>query len=79
MECRGEVEDGEGEGEGMGVGVVVDPVEHADYAWVTEEEVMRGVMKERDGDGERGLAFTFEEQKEFILRAFELRRGGEGA
>ena len=57
--------------------MVVDPVEHADYAWVTEEEVVSGRMKREDREME--LEFTFEEQREVILRAFELRRGGEEA
>lgn len=48
--------------------VKLDPDEHQDYVWATEEEIKRGIT------GNRVLAFTSPEQLQVILEAFEMRR-----
>lgn len=55
-----------GEGE---MKVEIDPEEHDDFVWATEEEVRA------DRCGERVFEWTSEHQKLDILRAFEIARG----
>ncbi|KAL2875091.1 hypothetical protein SGCOL_009662 [Colletotrichum sp. CLE4] len=49
--------------------VEIDPEEHEDFVWATEEEVRA------DRCGERVFEWTSEHQKMDILRAFEIARG----
>ncbi|KAK1726085.1 NUDIX hydrolase domain-like protein [Colletotrichum acutatum] len=56
--------DGGGEAE-----VEIDPEEHDDFVWATEEEVRA------DRCGERVFEWTSEHQKLDVLRAFEITRG----
>ncbi|KXH35114.1 NUDIX domain-containing protein [Colletotrichum simmondsii] len=49
--------------------VEIDPEEHDDFVWATEEEVRA------DRCGERVFEWTSEHQKLDILRAFEIARG----
>lgn len=60
--------------------VNLDPNEHQDYVWATEEEC-RAKLVERsaEGKGSTELLFTTAAQKAAIMRAFEIRRkdGGE--
>ncbi|KAK1533953.1 NUDIX domain-containing protein [Colletotrichum paranaense] len=51
------------------VKVEIDPEEHDDFVWATEEEVRA------DRCGERVFEWTSEHQKLDILRAFEIARG----
>ncbi|EXF76778.1 NUDIX domain-containing protein [Colletotrichum fioriniae PJ7] len=51
--------------------VEIDPEEHEDFVWATEEEVRA------DRCGERVFEWTSEHQKLDVLRAFEIARGGE--
>ena len=55
--------------------VRVDPEEHQDYLWVTEEEVRAGKV------GERSFTITNRQMQALILEGFRLRRveGGETA
>lgn len=48
--------------------VKLDPEEHQDYVWATEEEVLAGKA------GDVVLDFTTAEQKAIILEAFKARR-----
>lgn len=48
--------------------VKLDPTEHQDHVWATEEEVQRELV-----DG-RKTSFTSKQQKHVVLQAFELRR-----
>ncbi|KAI0025303.1 NUDIX hydrolase domain-like protein [Xylariomycetidae sp. FL0641] len=50
--------------------VKLDPREHCDYAWATEEEVRAGVAA-----GGRALEWTGDRQKETVLTAFRLIKG----
>ncbi|ORY60053.1 NUDIX hydrolase domain-like protein [Pseudomassariella vexata] len=50
--------------------VKLDPTEHGDFTWVTEEEVKEGRK------GWRVFSWISEEQKQTILDAFELLREG---
>jgi len=49
--------------------VIVDPKEHADHVWVTEEEVRQKKVQEEGG---MSLEFTTQAQWEVILTAFKL-------
>jgi 8-oxo-dGTP pyrophosphatase MutT (NUDIX family) len=49
-------------------GVSLDPNEHQDFVWATEEEVRRGVV------GERRIEVSNFQMKRLILEAFRLRR-----
>ena len=51
----------------------VDPKEHQDYVWATEEEV-RTRKAVREGKGETELRFTSKEQEMIVLEAFEVKR-----
>ncbi|KAF2481003.1 NUDIX hydrolase domain-like protein [Neohortaea acidophila] len=53
--------------------VVLDPNEHQDYFWATEEEI-RGQRS-----GERGLTITKDTVVALILEAFRMRRKRSGA
>lgn len=59
--------------------VRLDPNEHQDYVWATEEEC-RAKLVERaaEGRGPTELVFTTAAQEEAIMRAFEARRQGSG-
>lgn len=59
--------------------VKLDPEEHQDYVWATEEEC-RAKLVERsaEGKGPTELVFTTAAQKAAIMRAFEIRRKGSG-
>lgn len=48
--------------------VKLDPEEHQDFVWATEEEIQRGIASDRS------LSFTSQEQLQVILDAFEMRR-----
>ncbi|RYP92283.1 hypothetical protein DL770_001596 [Monosporascus sp. CRB-9-2] len=50
--------------------VRLDPAEHVAFLWVTEEEARRG----RHGDV--ALEFTTPRQREVVLEAFKMMRGG---
>lgn len=59
--------------------VKLDPEEHQDYVWATEEEC-RAKLVERSAErkGSTELVFTTPAQKAAIMRAFEIRRNGRG-
>ncbi|KAG6365662.1 hypothetical protein INS49_007273 [Diaporthe citri] len=59
--------------------VTLDPDEHQDHVWATEEEC-RSEMVDRSAEGKAPteLVFTTAAQEEAILRAFETRRKGRG-
>lgn len=59
--------------QGPGEEVRLDPEEHQDYMWVTEEEVRSGVTM---GEGRR-FPLTCLMVRNRILEAYRLRRGGE--
>lgn len=50
--------------------VVVDPVEHQDYLWASEEEVVNQLVTERS----TRLEYMSQESKEVKLEAFRLQR-----
>ncbi|KAK5659396.1 hypothetical protein OQA88_1489 [Cercophora sp. LCS_1] len=52
--------------------VKLDPNEHQDYVWASEEEVSEGKV------GERELVFTVEETRRLILEGFRLWREAGG-
>ena len=53
-----------------GAKVVLQPAEHVDYAWVTEDEV----RDERRAEGGESLDFASEAMKNVLLHGFEKRR-----
>lgn len=59
--------------------VKLDPEEHQDYVWATEEEC-RAKLVERsaEGKGPTELAFTTAAQEWAIMRAFEIRKRNRG-
>ncbi|KAI7781269.1 nudix domain protein [Diaporthe eres] len=59
--------------------VALDPDEHQDYVWATEEEC-RAKLVDRSAEGEAPieLVFTTAAQEWAILRAFETRRRDRG-
>ncbi|KAH8178592.1 NUDIX domain-containing protein [Sarocladium implicatum] len=61
----------EGDGE-----VVLQPEEHVDYRWVTEEEVAEGRFKARDGQGEEeeGIEFVSEVVRAAVLEGFRIKK-----
>lgn len=59
-------------GEKGTVEVQLDPNEHQDHVWATEEEVRAGRV------AGTWLKFTSTEQEKVILEAFELRKGSKG-
>lgn len=55
--------------------VALDPDEHQDYVWATEEECRKKlVRRSAGGKGPVELVFTTAAQEEAIMRAFETRR-----
>lgn len=55
--------------------VALDPDEHQDFLWATEEECRAGrVERSAEGKGVTELVFTTAAQEESIMRAFEARR-----
>lgn len=55
--------------------VNLDPNEHQDYVWATEEECRAKVVdRSADGKAPTELVFTTAAQKDSIMRAFEIRR-----
>ncbi|KAK4107332.1 hypothetical protein N656DRAFT_720311 [Canariomyces notabilis] len=64
-----EVEGGSGCGEGV-LGVRLDPAEHCDAVWASEEEVMAGSC------GGREIEFAYEEQRKLVLKVLRGCRSG---
>lgn len=64
---------------GDSAAVRLDPNEHQDYVWATEEEC-RAKRVERSAEGREPteLVFTTAAQEESIMRAFEIRRKSRG-
>ncbi|POS76276.1 hypothetical protein DHEL01_v205330 [Diaporthe helianthi] len=59
--------------------VKLDPDEHQDYVWATEEECRAKVVeRSKEGKGPTTLVFTTSAQEESIMRAFEIRRRDRG-
>ncbi|KAG8161556.1 hypothetical protein KVR01_008543 [Diaporthe batatas] len=59
--------------------VRLDPNEHQDYVWATEEECRAGLVgRSAEGKGPAELVFTTDAQRESIMRAFGIRRKGRG-
>lgn len=59
--------------------VRLDPDEHQDYVWATEEECRaRLVGRSAEGKAPAELVFTTAAQEEAIMRAFETRRKDRG-
>lgn len=59
--------------------VALDPDEHQDYVWATEEECRAKLVdRSAEGKGPAELAFTTPEQEWVIMRAFETRRKDRG-
>ena len=57
--------------------VTLDPHEHQDYVWATEEECRaKLVQRSAEGKGPTDLVFTTAAQEEAVMRAFETRRKG---
>ncbi|KAJ0107696.1 nudix domain protein [Diaporthe amygdali] len=55
--------------------VMLDPNEHQDYVWATEEECRaKRVERSAEGKGATELVFTTAAQEEAILTAFEVRK-----
>lgn len=54
--------------------VTLNPAEHQDVMWVSEEEVVKG--KEGEEDQGRKIEFAFEDQRDRILEGFRLLRKG---
>jgi hypothetical protein len=78
FEMEVDLEGAEGEGavgvEGAGgPHVVVDPEEHQDYVWATEEEVRRGNV------GGKKITITNRQMQALIFEGFRLRREEVGA
>jgi 8-oxo-dGTP pyrophosphatase MutT (NUDIX family) len=53
--------------------VKLDPEEHEDHVWATEKECLDGWTRTEDGKVIQ-LKFTFEEQKQAIMKAFHIFR-----
>ncbi|OAL38909.1 hypothetical protein AYO20_01660 [Fonsecaea nubica] len=73
----GRRKDGDGKGSGISPRipqVKLDPNEHVNYVWATEEECREG----RTIVGEIELAFTTRQQKVTLLEAFKVRRELDG-
>ncbi|KAM7184414.1 hypothetical protein V8F20_012237 [Naviculisporaceae sp. PSN 640] len=59
------------------VKVMLNPAEHQDVMWASEEDVLRGEEVGREaGGGGRKIAFAFEDQRERILEAFKILKAG---
>ncbi|KAL1880022.1 hypothetical protein Daus18300_001385 [Diaporthe australafricana] len=59
--------------------VALDPDEHQDFLWATEEECRAGrVERSAEGKGLTELVFTTKAQEESIMRAFEASRKARG-
>ncbi|KAJ1556520.1 hypothetical protein HK405_002652, partial [Cladochytrium tenue] len=61
-------------GSGAEPEVRLDPNEHSDMAWATEEEVHSGMLT---GDRTVELTFTHEDQRRIIIEAFRMLKGGQ--
>lgn len=60
--------------------VTLDPDEHQDYVWATEDECRANLVdRSAEGKGQTELVFTADAQKADIMRAFEIRRKDRGA
>lgn len=59
--------------------VALDPDEHQDYVWATEEECRAKLVdRSAEGKGPAELVFTTPEQEWAIMKAFETRRKDRG-
>lgn len=59
--------------------VTLDPDEHQDYVWATEEECRAKLVdRSAEGKGPTELVFTTAAQEWAIMRAFEIRRKDHG-
>ena len=68
-----EVEGGDGD-----VEVVLQPEEHVDYRWATEEEIVEGRFKAKEGDevtgDEEEISFVSEAVRLAVLEAFRVKK-----
>ncbi|KAK4207530.1 hypothetical protein QBC37DRAFT_433321 [Rhypophila decipiens] len=68
---------GEELGAGMGMGIKLNPAEHQDVMWATEEEVVSGeeLGSEPGTDGKtrgRKIVFAFDDQRERLIEGFRI-------
>lgn len=71
--CRFVFEASAEEDESGGMQIRLNPAEHQDFVWATEEQVREGVV-ERDGGGKEKIELTSGHLQSLILEAFRLRR-----
>ncbi|KAI0908225.1 NUDIX hydrolase domain-like protein [Ustulina deusta] len=73
--CRFVFEVGAAEDENGGMEIRLNPAEHQDFVWATEEEVRERVV-ERDDGGKQKIDLTSDSLGHLIQEAFRLRKEG---
>lgn len=58
--------------------VMLNPAEHQDVMWASEEEVLRGVEVGREAGEGRKIAFAFDDQRGRLLEGFKILKEGNG-
>ncbi|KAI1428981.1 NUDIX hydrolase domain-like protein [Xylaria sp. FL1777] len=71
--CRYVFEVGAAEDESGGMKIRLNPVEHQDFVWATEEEVRERIVERADG-GKQKIDLTSDNLWSLIREAFRLRR-----